>query len=69
MSLSDAKTAFRTVLHDYVADDGVDEEAEESFPASDPPSSNSRANNIRAHKPTPCVLPDGSRSSWTTARW
>jgi aconitate hydratase A / 2-methylisocitrate dehydratase len=60
VSLSDAKTAFRTVLHDYVADDGVDEESEESFPASDPPASNSRANNIRAHKPTPCVLPDGT---------
>ncbi len=61
VSLSDAKTAFRTVLHDYVSDDdGVDEESEESFPASDPPSSNSRANNIRAHKPTPCVLPDGT---------
>ncbi len=60
VSLADAKTAFRTVLHDYVADDGVDEEVEESFPASDPPASNSRANNIRAHKPTPCVLPDGT---------
>ncbi len=61
VSLSDAKTAFRTVLHDYVTDDdGVDEESEDSFPASDPPSSNSRANNIRAHKPTPCVLPDGT---------
>jgi aconitate hydratase len=60
VSLSDAKTAFRTVLHDYVTDDGVDEEIEESFPASDPPASNARANNIRVHKPTSCVLPDGT---------
>src|SRR6185436_15318070 len=59
VSLSDAKTAFRSVLTDYVPDDGVDEESEESFPASDPPASNSRANS-RAHRPTPCTMPDGT---------
>ncbi|PZF81079.1 aconitate hydratase [Jiangella anatolica] len=41
VSLTDAKTAFRTALRDYVAhDDGphtkLDEAVEESFPASDP---------------------------------
>ncbi|MDQ1676457.1 MAG: aconitate hydratase [Actinomycetota bacterium] len=43
ISLTDAKTAFRTSLRDYVAhsDDGirslVDEAVDETFPASDPP--------------------------------
>jgi len=59
VSLTDAKAAFRAVLSDYVADDGVDEEVEESFPASDPPSSNFRANS-RPHKPTPVTMADGS---------
>jgi aconitate hydratase len=59
VSLTDAKGAFRAVLPDYVTeDDGVDEEVEESFPASDPPSSNSRANG-RPHKPTECTV-DGT---------
>jgi aconitate hydratase len=57
VSLSDAKSSFRAVLPDYVTeDDGVDEESEESFPASDPPASNSRASDGRAHKPTPCTV-------------
>jgi aconitate hydratase len=59
VSLSDAKSGFRSVLPDYVASDGVDEESEESFPASDSPSSNSRANG-RAHKPTSVTAPDGT---------
>jgi len=59
VSLTDAKAAFRAVLSDYVPDDGVDEEVEESFPASDPPSSNFRANS-RPHKPTPVTMADGS---------
>ncbi len=59
VSLTDAKSAFRSVLSDYVPDDGVDEEVEESFPASDPPASNSRANS-RPHKPTPVTLGDGA---------
>ncbi len=60
VSLSEAKAGFRSVLPDYVADDGVDEESEDSFPASDAPSSNSRANGTRAHKPTPVTAPDGT---------
>jgi len=59
VSLSDAKTAFRAVLPDYTGDDGVDEESEESFPASDAPASNSRANG-RPHKPTRVTAEDGT---------
>jgi aconitate hydratase len=61
VSLTDAKSAFRSVLPDYVAEDSVDEESRESFPASDSPSSNSRANGGRAHHPTPVVAPDGTQ--------
>jgi aconitate hydratase len=60
VALSDAKRAFRDVLPNYAADDGVDEESEESFPASDSPASNSRANGGRAHKPTMVTGEDGS---------
>jgi aconitate hydratase len=60
VSLSDAKTAFRAILPDYVAEDNVDLESEASFPASDPPASNAGVNGGRAHKPTPVVLADGS---------
>ncbi len=59
VSLREAKTAFRTALPNYVADDGVDEESAESFPASDAPSSNGRATAGRAHRPTPVSLADG----------
>jgi aconitate hydratase len=60
VSLSDAKQAFRSALPNYVSDDGLDEEGEESFPASDAPASNSRANGGRARKPTPVTAPDGT---------
>jgi aconitate hydratase len=60
VALSDAKSAFRSALPDYVKDDGVDEEIEESFPASDAPASNARANGGRAHHPTPVTLADGT---------
>jgi len=60
VALSDAKDAFRAVLPTYADDDGVDEESEESFPASDSPASNSRANGGRAHKPTPVRAADGT---------
>jgi aconitate hydratase len=59
IALSEAKSAFRSVLPDYVANDGVDEESEESFPASDPPASNARADAGRAHRTTPVTLADG----------
>jgi aconitate hydratase A / 2-methylisocitrate dehydratase len=55
VALADAKTAFRAALPDYIADDGVDEEVEESFPASDAPASNARANG-RPHRPTAVTL-------------
>jgi aconitate hydratase len=60
VALTDAKAGFRSVLPDYVGDDGVDEQSRESFPASDAPSSNSRANGSRSHKPTPVTAPDGT---------
>ncbi|NUR69359.1 MAG: aconitate hydratase AcnA [Hamadaea sp.] len=60
VELSNAKTAFRSVLPDYVKNDETDEESEESFPASDPPASNSRASNGRATKPTPVTAADGT---------
>src|SRR5262249_22137384 len=40
VALSEAKEAFRSVLPNYADDDGVDEESEESFPASNAPASN-----------------------------
>ncbi len=63
IALSTAKETWRHDVRNYVADfdyDGVDEEGEESFPASDPPSSNSRADGLRPHKPTPVTLADGT---------
>jgi aconitate hydratase len=60
VELSNAKANFRQVLPDYVGDDGVDEEVEESFPASDPPASNSRADGGRVHKPTRVTAEDGT---------
>jgi aconitate hydratase len=61
IALSDAKSAFRRVLPDYVQDDGVDEQVEETFPASDAPASNAGANGTaRPHDPTPVTLSDGT---------
>jgi aconitate hydratase len=60
VELTAAKSSFRAVLPDYVADDEIDEEVAESFPASDAPASNSRANGGRATKPTPVTAPDGT---------
>jgi len=51
VSLSDAKSTFRTVLRDYADDD--DEASKESFPASDAPSTNGSG---RAHRPTKVTL-------------
>ncbi|MBB5873090.1 aconitate hydratase [Allocatelliglobosispora scoriae] len=60
VALTDAKTAFRGALPDYVVADATDEEGEESFPASDPPASNSRTSNGRVAKPTAVTLADGT---------
>jgi aconitate hydratase len=60
VALAEAKNAFRAALPDYVKDDGVDEQVEETFPASDAPASNARANGGRAHDPTPVTLADGT---------
>jgi aconitate hydratase len=60
IALSEAKTKFRDVLRDYVADDDVDEEIAESFPASDAPSHNARPNGSRPHKAVPVTLADGT---------
>ncbi|MGW2153420.1 aconitate hydratase AcnA [Nonomuraea sp. NPDC001699] len=59
IELSAAKDAWRRDVQNYVAD-GVDEEGEESFPASDAPASNARADGGRPHKPVPVTSPDGT---------
>jgi aconitate hydratase len=59
VSLSEAKYGFRSVLPDYVTSDVVDAESEDSFPASDAPSTNGGGNG-RAHKPTLVTAPDGT---------
>ncbi|MGP3956410.1 aconitate hydratase AcnA [Nonomuraea sp. 3N208] len=59
IALSAAKATWRHDVQNYVAD-GVDEEGEESFPASDAPASNATANGSRPHKPVPVTLADGT---------
>jgi len=60
VALTDAKRAFRAALPDYVAEDSVDEQIRETFPASDSPASNARANGSRPHDPTPVTMADGT---------
>ncbi|MER5997420.1 aconitate hydratase AcnA [Nonomuraea angiospora] len=59
IALSAAKATWRHDVQNYVSDD-VDEEGEETFPASDAPASNARANGARPHKPVPVTLADGT---------
>ncbi|MFI9590104.1 aconitate hydratase AcnA [Nonomuraea sp. NPDC052265] len=59
IELSAAKDAWRRDVQNYVAD-SIDEEGEESFPASDAPASNARADGGRPHKPVPVTLADGT---------
>jgi aconitate hydratase len=54
ITLANAKTAFRSVLPDYVADE--DEAGVESFPASDAPATSTS----RASRPVPVTLQDGT---------
>jgi len=64
IALSDAKQSFRSVIRDYVPnDDGIDEEIAETFPASDPPAHNARANGARPHKTVPVTLEDGTQTT------
>jgi len=65
IALSAAKESWRRDVRAYVPDQisedgGVDEAVDESFPASDPPASNARANGSRPHRPTPVRLDDGT---------
>ncbi|MFF4618040.1 aconitate hydratase AcnA [Nonomuraea jabiensis] len=59
IALSAAKATWRHDVQNYVEDD-VDEAGEETFPASDAPASNARANGGRPHKPVPVTLADGT---------
>ncbi|MGW6495493.1 aconitate hydratase AcnA [Nonomuraea angiospora] len=59
IALSAAKATWRHDVQNYVSDD-VDEEGEETFPASDAPASNARANGGRPHKPVAVTLADGT---------
>ncbi|MEV4009523.1 aconitate hydratase AcnA [Nonomuraea angiospora] len=59
IALSAAKTTWRHDVQNYV-EDGVDEAGEETFPASDAPASNARANGGRPHKPVAVTLADGT---------
>ncbi|MEU8073871.1 aconitate hydratase AcnA [Catellatospora citrea] len=56
VELTNAKTAFRAALPDYVKDDDTDEAGQESFPASDSPSHTT----FRASNPTPVTAADGT---------
>ncbi|MFI6485672.1 aconitate hydratase AcnA [Nonomuraea sp. NPDC050663] len=59
IALTDAKEAWRRDVQVFVPD-ALDEEGEESFPASDAPASNATANGFRPHKPVEVTMADGT---------
>jgi aconitate hydratase len=64
IALSDAQQRFQRDVRNYVkADDNVDEEIDESFPASDAPAHNASANGARPHKVVPVTLEDGTETT------
>jgi aconitate hydratase len=64
IELAEAKKRFQLNLRDYVkADDNVDEEIDESFPASDAPAHNAAANGARPHKVVSVTLEDGTETT------
>ncbi|MBV9206655.1 MAG: aconitate hydratase AcnA [Actinobacteria bacterium] len=60
ISLSDAKTAFRNALPDYVPEAGLDNGLADTFPASDPVAS---GDGTRPSNPIHVTLEDGTRTS------
>ncbi|SHG67531.1 aconitate hydratase AcnA [Streptoalloteichus hindustanus] len=62
IALAEAKDKFRSAVRDYVSADNVDEEIDESFPASDAPSHNAGTNGARPHRSVPVTLEDGTET-------
>ncbi|WP_184858275.1 aconitate hydratase AcnA [Kutzneria kofuensis] len=64
IELAEAKKRFQQNVRDYVkADDNVDEEIDESFPASDAPAHNAAANGARPRKVVSVTLEDGTETT------
>ncbi|WP_211770523.1 aconitate hydratase AcnA [Kutzneria sp. CA-103260] len=64
IELAEAKKRFQQNVRDYVkADDNVDEELDESFPASDAPAHNAAANGARPRKVVSVTLEDGTETT------
>ncbi|MFC0434096.1 aconitate hydratase AcnA [Kutzneria buriramensis] len=64
IELAEAKRRFQLNVRDYVkADDNVDEEIDESFPASDAPAHNAAANGARPRKVVSVTLEDGTETT------
>jgi aconitate hydratase len=66
IALADAKTAFRDVLPNYVAEASLDNGLAGTFPASDPVAS---GDGTRASNPARSRWRTAPRPRWTTARW